>query len=67
MYYVTFIHPKYGEQHTDRPTKKEIVKWLSYMIFAHEIYGYRIYEGGKELAEGGYIGGKEVALKIPKY
>jgi hypothetical protein len=56
MYYTTFTHPKYGEQHTDRKNKKAIMQWLSYMIFAHSITNVRIFKNGKE-----------IFAKIPKW
>ena len=56
-YYVEFVHPKYGEQNTDRKTKKDILQYLSYMVFAHEITSIKLYENGKLLNN----------YKIPKW
>lgn len=44
IYKTTFVHPKYGEQHTDRKTKEEILQWLSYMIEFHEIRNNQLFE-----------------------
>lgn len=44
MYYTTFTHPRHGEQETDRTTLKEILQFLSYMIFAHEIDNIKLFD-----------------------
>lgn len=51
MYYVEFIHPKFGEQNTDRKTKKDILKYLSYMLFAYEITDIKLFENGIEIKD----------------
>lgn len=60
MYSVTFTHPKYGEQQTDRNTLKDIMDWLSYMVYMHEISNIKLFHG--------VIGENEIFdFKIPKW
>lgn len=68
MFYVTFRHPKNGLQHTDRPSKEEMAKLLSYMIEFHSITDINVYEGGRYNNENlEYEGGKLINLEIPKW
>ena len=43
------IHPRFGEQFSQRDTLTEILQWLSYMIAFHEVEVVSIYEGDKEV------------------
>lgn len=56
-YLAKFIHPKYGEQENEKNTKNDILKWLSYMVYAHSITNIKLFEDGKEIKN----------FKIPKW
>ena len=61
IYKTTFVHPKLGEQHTDRKTKNEILQWLSYMIAYHNIVCIKLFEIDGDIE-------KEIKdFKIPKW
>lgn len=62
---VLFNHPKNGEQYTSRRTKEDILKWLSYMVYAHDITDIRLFENSED---DEFVNGDEVKdFKIPKY
>jgi hypothetical protein len=52
MYYTTYIHPRFGEQETDRPTLQSILQFLSYMVFAYDIKEVKLFdENRKEITK----------------
>lgn len=59
-YLCEFIHPQFGEQHTERNTIKEIIDWASYMIEYHEITNVRFFEVIDDIK-------REILIPIPNF
>ncbi len=60
VYLCEFVHPKYGEQHTDRKTVEDITKWASYMVAYHDIQDIRFFRCERTKKE-------QIFPKIPKW